>query len=224
MKLPQKEPEKRRSRVLIVDDHPIVRDGLRTLLERQPGLEVCGEAGNPLEAISAVKKLKPDIVLVDLSLEKSSGIELMQQLRTINPKLRMLALSMHDESLYADQALRAGAQGYLMKHSPPDQLIQAIRDVLEGRISVSASVAHRLLQQAAAGRAPTRSPVDSLSKRELEVFELVGQGVGPNQIAQKLNLSVKTVEVHRANIKRKLNARGVTEVLHRAIMWVREKK
>ena len=208
-------------RILMVDDHPIVRYGLRNVLESQTDFTVCAEAGDAAQALHQIRKTKPHIVLIDIRLGKGSGLELIKEIHALWPNLPMLALSMHDEMLYAEQELSFGCKGYLMKISPREQLIQAIRDVLAGRLSISRAVADRMLKNAAQGRKANggRSATSMLSEREREIFSLIGGGLGPSQIAAKLDVSVKTVEAHRGNIKRKLGVGTASQLVQRAIQW-----
>lgn len=207
-------------RVLIVDDHPIVRNGLGQLIGQEDDLTVCGEASDAIEALECARALKPDLVLVDISLGGSNGIELTKTMRERCPDVAVLVLSMHDESLYAERALRAGAKGYVMKQEAAETVLKAIRKVLQGGLYVSESVAARLLQEFVEGSSePSRGGVEALSDRELEVFELIGGGIATRDIATKLRLSVKTIETHRAHIKQKLNLKSGTELLHHAVHW-----
>ena len=212
-----------RFRILIVDDHPIVRRGLTEVINQTSDLTVCGEAKDVPSAEQADSKLKPDLVLVDLSLNGPNGFELMRRIKTHQPDLAMLVLSMHEESLYAERALCAGSRGYLMKGAPTSTMLQAIRQVLNGDIYLSPTVADRVLKKAARGSlAADASPLQCLSHRELEVFQLTGRGFGPRDIASQLQLSVKTVEAHRQNIKRKLNLKDSTELRVDAAHWAND--
>jgi DNA-binding NarL/FixJ family response regulator len=207
--------------VYLVDDHPIVRQGLIKLLEQEEGLAVCGESGTVTEALEDLKKLAPDVILVDISLEDSNGLELIKLVDDLGMQIPMLVLSMHDESLYAEHALRAGASGYVMKQAASSTLIQAIQKVLEGEIYVSKSMSSQMLKMAfRSGSEDTRTGTESLSLRELEVFELIGRGNSTREIAEQLHLSVKTIETYRAHIKEKLQLRSGTELMQRAIHWV----
>jgi DNA-binding NarL/FixJ family response regulator len=207
--------------VYLVDDHPIVRQGLIKLLEQEEGLAVCGESGTVTEALEDLKKLGPDVILVDISLEDSNGLELIKLVDDLGMQIPMLVLSMHDESLYAEHALRAGASGYVMKQAASNTLIQAIHKVLEGEIYVSKSMSSQMLKMAFRSTGgDTRTGTDSLSLRELEVFELIGRGNSTREIAEQLHLSVKTIETYRAHIKEKLQLRNGTELMQRAIHWV----
>lgn len=211
--------------ILVVDDHPILRQGLTQLINQEVDLRVCGEADEEHTAIEAIAALKPDMVIVDIALKDTSGIELIKKIRVGNERLPILVLSMHDESLYTERALRAGANGYIMKQEAPDQIVKAIRRVLAGEIYVSEQIGSRLLRKIVHGR-PTAidSPIDNLSDRELEVFRLIGRGYRTRQIAEMLHLSVKTVESYREHIKHKMGFRDATELLQHAIQWVQGEK
>ncbi len=218
-KQPAKETVKRR--VYLVDDHPIVRQGLIKLIEQEEDLEVCGEAGNVPDALAAIRELDPDVILVDISLENSNGLELIKMIDDLGLQIPMLVLSMHDESLYAEHALRAGASGYVMKQAASNTLIQAIGKVLEGEIYVSKTISSQMLKMAfRSSGEDTRMGTETLSLRELEVFELIGRGNSTREIAEHLHLSVKTIETYRAHIKDKLQLRSGTELMQRAIHWV----
>ncbi len=210
-----------KKKVYLVDDHPIVRQGLIKLIEQEEGLEVCGESGTVSDALDALKKLGPDVVLVDISLEDSNGLELIKLVDDLGLQIPMLVLSMHDESLYAEHALRAGASGYVMKQAASSTLIQAIEKVLDGEIYVSKSMSSQMLKMAfRSGGEDMRTGTETLSLRELEVFELIGRGNSTREIAGQLHLSVKTIETYRAHIKDKLQLRSGTELMQRAIHWV----
>lgn len=209
-----------KTRVLIVDDHPIFRDGLRQLINQKEDLTVCGESDGGPETLEALDKLKPDIILLDLTLKDSNGFELLKDIKTRQCSVRILMLSVHDESLYAERLLRAGADGYIMKSEAPTCVITAIRRVLGGNVFLSEKMSAQLLRSHVGNRArEITSPVQLLSDRELQVFQLLGGGYGTGEIAKHLRLSVSTVETHRANIKRKLNMNNGTELLKRAIQW-----
>jgi DNA-binding NarL/FixJ family response regulator len=213
-------PDKRR--VFLVDDHPIVRHGLAELINAEADLLVCGEADNPREAVGSIAKSKPHIVVVDLFIDGLAGIELVKDLRVLHPRLPVLVLSMHDESFYAERVLRAGAHGYIMKHEATEKLLAAIRKVLQGGIYLNEPVANRLLQGLGERFTPGKvSGVRLLSDRELEVFEAIGRGAGTRQIATQLRLSVKTVETHRARLKKKLHISTPAELVWSAVQWVR---
>ena len=204
-----------------MDDHPIVRQGLIKLIEQEDGLEVCGESGTVSEALEALKKLGPDVILVDISLKDSNGLELIKLVDDLGMQIPMLVLSMHDESLYAEHALRAGASGYVMKQAASSTLIQAIEKVLDGEIYVSKSMSSQMLKMAfRSSGEDTRTGTETLSLRELEVFELIGRGNSTREIAEQLHLSVKTIETYRAHIKDRLQLRSGTELMQRAIHWV----
>jgi DNA-binding NarL/FixJ family response regulator len=210
-----------RTRVFVVDDHPIVRQGLSQLINREPDLMVCGEAEDARAALDAIAPLKPDILIVDVSLEGRDGIELLKTIRSQDSKLPVLMLSMHDESLYAERALRAGANGYIMKQEATDRVLIAIRQILGGEVYVSDRMAQKMMHHFI-GRSGVarRSTMDELTDRELEVFRLIGQGHGTRQIAEELHLSVKTVESYYAHIKEKLALRNARELVQHAVQWV----
>lgn len=213
--------EEGRTKIIIVDDHPIIRKGLSDLINQEKDLVVCGQAEDAHEAMDVIKTLKPDIAVVDISLKETSGIELIKDVRTQYPNLPVLALSMHDESLYAERALRAGAKGYIMKAEAAEKVITAIRKVLSGELYVSDRMAAKMVRKLVGSRpAIGTSPIDLLSDRELEVFLLIGQGRGTRQIADKLHLSIKTIETYRAHMKEKLNLENAAELLQYAIRWV----
>jgi DNA-binding NarL/FixJ family response regulator len=210
-----------KKQVYLVDDHPIVRQGLIKLIEQEEHLEVCGESGSVAEAMGELKRVSPDVILVDISLEDSNGLELIKLVDDLGMQIPMLVLSMHDESLYAEHALRSGASGYVMKQAASNTLIQAIEKVLEGEIYVSKAMSNQMLKMAfRSGGEDTRTGTETLSLRELEVFELIGRGNSTREIAEQLNLSVKTIETYRAHIKDKLQLRSGTELMQRAIHWV----
>ena len=216
--------EKRKTiqkRLLIVDDHPMLRTGLAQLIDDEGDLKVCCEADNAGQAINAVSKQKFDLALVDISLPDKSGLELIKDLRTLDSALPILVVSMHDEMIYAERVLRAGARGYIMKQEGGQKFLQAIRQVLAGQVFVSEKMSARILENLSGNQPATAgSPVRKLSDREFEVFQLIGQGVGTSEIAARLRLSVKTVEVHRANIKQKLSLATATELVRYAVRWV----
>jgi len=208
-------------KILIVDDHPIVRQGLTELINQEKDLVACGQAEDAYEAMEAIKALKPDLVIVDISLKGKSGMEVIKDIKARHPALPVLTLSMHDESLYAERALRAGAKGYIMKQEATEKVITAIRKVLSGQVYVSNQVATRIVSKFAGGTPDAdASVIDHLSDRELEVFRLIGQGYRTRQIAERLHLSVKTIETYRAHIKEKLNLASASELLRYAVQWV----
>lgn len=211
----------RRRRVFVVDDHLILREGLRMLLNGQTDLEVCGEASRAQEGLKAMLESAPDLAIVDLSLEDSNGLDLLKDLHTRLPDLPVLVLSMHDESLFADRAIRAGARGYLMKKEAGKELLSAIRTILSGKIYLSERRSQQVLGAALSGRAPVaKAPIEKLSDREIEVFEMIGQGTRTRDIARNLHLSVKTVESHRARIKEKLGLADSMQLVQHAVRWV----
>jgi len=210
-----------KSKILIVDDHPIVRQGLAELVNHENDLAVCGQAEDAHQAMKAIKELRPEMAVIDISLKETSGIELIKDINVRYPKLPVLALSMHDESLYAERALRAGAKGYIMKAEATEKVITAIRKILNGEIYVSDKMAAKMVRQLVGGRTEiSTSPVERLSDRELEVFHLIGKGYGTRQISERLHLSMKTIETYRAHIKEKLNLANAAELLQYAIQWV----
>lgn len=209
-----------KARILLVDDHPIVRQGLAEMIDQNPDLEVCGTAEDVHKALDILEKTRPDLVIADISLKGSNGIELLKNIKIRFPRTMVLVLSMHDESLYAVRALRAGAAGYIMKQEATEKVLTAIRKVISGEIYLSEKMEKRMMHQLVGGRiARTGSPIEDLSDRELEVFCLIGQGHGTRQIAEELHLSIKTIESHRAHIKEKLNLRNATELVQHAIQW-----
>lgn len=221
-------PEHRRSRltktrVFLVDDHPIVRYGFVQLLATASDLEVCGQAADARGVLDALPSSKPDVVLVDVSLGATNGIDLIREIKERLPNAFVLVVSMHDEHLYAERSLRAGASGYVMKHEATEALIRAIRTVAAGGLFVSEAVSMRLLQRMIAGGAPRgSSPLEVLSDRELHVLELMGRGHGTREIAEQLHISIKTVESYRARLKEKMNLKSGTELLRFAVRWAEE--
>ncbi len=210
-----------RTRILLVDDHAVVRYGIAQLINRESDLQVCGEEEDASNALSAIAKLKPDLVIADISLKDSSGLELMRNIKAQYSKLPILVVSAHDETVYAEVAFRAGALGYLMKQEALDKVVTAIRRVLSGNIYVSDALAARMLEQQVRGKTDIQeSPVKGLSDRELEVFQLIGQWKKTSEIAQELHLSVKTIEYYREQIKRKLNLKNSAELTQHATAWV----
>ena len=216
------EPAKdNRTRILLVDDHAVVRYGIAQLINRQADMLVCGEEENASNALGAIAKLKPDLVIADISLKDSSGLELMRNIKAQYSKLPVLVVSAHDESVYAEIAFRAGALGYLMKQEALEKMIVAVRRVLSGNIYVSDALGARMLEQQVRGKPDLQqSPVQGLSDRELEVFQLIGQWKKTSEIAQELHLSVKTIEYYREQIKKKLNLKNSAELTQHATAWV----
>ena len=208
-------------RILIVDDHPIMRRGLIQLLSLEPGLQIQGDVGTAAEALEVCLTNPPDLVLADISLPDKNGLELIKDLRAINDQLRIIVVSMHDESLYAGRVLRAGARGYVMKEEAPESLIQAIRTVLQGGIFVSQKVSAKIIEEFSNQTKGVDGPVSRLTDRELEIFRMIGEGHGSRDIAGRLNISVRTIGAHRAHIKDKLALRDATELVHRAVSWVK---
>ena len=207
-------------KVLLVDDHPLVREGLVNLISQEADLQICGEAGNEPEALELIRTVQPDVAIVDISLETGSGIELIKSIKAMFPTVTVLVLSMHDESLYAERALRAGARGYVMKSEAAKKVIQAIRSVLAGQLYVSDKIAALMAEKFVEGRlAATASPIEQLSNRELEVFQLLGLGHNTRQIADHLHVGFKTVQSYCARIKEKLKLANATELLREAIRW-----
>ena len=208
-------------RILVVDDHPMMRNGLAQLIDNEQDLKVGAEAGTAGQAIDAVARQRFDLALLDISLPDRSGLDLLKDIRALRPELPVLVVSMHDELVYAERVLRAGARGYIMKQAGGEKFLLAIRQVLAGQIFVSDKMSARILD-AFSGRLPDKSgsPVRQLSDREFEVFRLIGQGIGTRAIAEQLHLSVKTVEVHRANIKGKLGLATATELVRQAVRWL----
>jgi len=222
---PSAETAATRHRVLIVDDHPVFRHGIVALINGESDLEVCGDASDSRSALDAMRRLEPDVALVDISLPGTNGIELVKLMKAERPKLPILMLSMHDESLYALRALRAGALGYVMKAEALSQVLSGLRKVLKGEIYVSPKFSEQLIFKAVQSiDGGMGSPVDKLSDRELEVLELIGQGFSTRDIAEKLHLSVKTIETHRAHIKEKLDFKDASEMVRFAIDWVAQEK
>ena len=212
-------------RIVIVDDHPLFRKGLQEMIHSDGTFAVCGEAGNAAEAMQIIRKLAPDMAIVDLSLPGANGIELIKNIRAEFPRLPILVLSMHDESLYAVRALRAGADGYVMKHEAMANVIQAIREVFDGRPYLSPAMAAQVITQFAHRQAEGEADaVERLSDRELEILELIGKGKEVRQIAKLLHLSPKTVETHRAHIKDKLDLKNSREVARFALQWLNARR
>ncbi len=218
MKIPK---ESKRRGVLIVDDHAVLREGLTLIINLQPDLQVCGEAGSVAEGLKAAAATRSDLALVDLSLTGGNGLELVKDLKTRYPQLPVLVLSLHDEALYAERALRAGARGYIMKRAPMPNLLAAIRKVLGGEIYLSETMGSMVVRQALGDRESTSGgdPLEQLSDRELEVFQLLGEGRGTGEIAQLLGLSMKTISCYRQNIQTKLHLKDAAALVQRAVHY-----
>jgi len=218
-----KKAAKRFSRVMLVDDHPVVRHGMALAIERSPDLEVCAQAGSASEAMSIFDDANPDVVIVDISLDDGSGMDLIKQIKSASPNTKMLVASMHDEQLYAERVLRAGAMGYINKEQSMDNIVEAIQQVMRGRIYLSDHMADQVLNRVAKrDEDDDQSPVETLSDRELEVFQLIGEGLTTRQIAEKLHLSPKTIETHREHIKTKLNLENNNQLVRYAAQWMIE--
>jgi len=223
--MPKKQPPNdapAKKRVLIVDDHPIFRAGLTSLVNLETELTVCGEANDAAQAMHALEKLHPDLVLLDMSLPGKGGLELLKDIRAIAPQTPVLIISMHDETLYAERVIKAGGRGYIMKQEGPEKIVQAIRKVLGGGISVSERIAAQILDAMSGSKGGTSTSVSTLTDREFEVYRLLGQGKEPHEIARTLHLSIKTVDTHRAHIRQKLGLRNATELIHHATRWTAE--
>jgi DNA-binding NarL/FixJ family response regulator len=210
------------TKVFIVDDHPVVRLGLAEVINRETDLTVCGEAAEVTEAMRKMEASHPDVVIIDISLEGESGIELIEHIRARWPSVKMLVSSAHDERVFAGRVLRAGAMGYLSKREALTKIVEALRQVLRGEVYLSPQMATALLQRVATGKSLDLDPVEALSNRELQVFEMIGQGMTTREIARKLQVSPKTVESHREGVKMKLNLRNSAQLTRRAFQWVQE--
>jgi DNA-binding NarL/FixJ family response regulator len=210
------------TRVLIVDDHEVLRDGLRVMLRHRSDLECCGEAVDEGEAMRAVRQLRPDLVVVDIALKSGDGISLIKQIKSFDPAVRIVVYSMYDERLYGERALRAGANAYVNKQDPALTILEAILQVRGGRMAFSDELIGGVLQRAQGGDDLRQSSIEALSDRELEVFRLIGQGASTREIAQKLYLSVNTVNTYRERLKVKLDLENGVELVHRATQWVLE--
>jgi len=211
-----------KTQILLVDDHPVVRDGLTTIINHERDLNVCGGADDAHQALKAIGDLKPDVVVVDISLKNSDGIELTKSIKAKYTTLPVIILSVHDESVYAERALRAGARAYLMKEVVSENIVKAIRTVLKGEIYVSDAISKKFLHKVAGDKTDkTKTSIENLSDREFEIFRLIGDGLKASQIAKKLHLSVKTVETYRGRLKEKLNLDSASELLQYAIKWTK---
>lgn len=213
------------TRILIVDDHPMMREGLAQLIGQQPDMMVCGEAGEAGDALEKVRQLKPNLVLADITLPGRNGLELIKDIQALESGVLVLVISMHDESFYAERVLRAGGRGYVMKQEGGKRILEAIRHVASGQIFVSEKMSARILE-VFSGHRPTegRAALESLTDREFEVFQLIGQGMGTKELALELHLSPKTIQVHRANIKFKLQVHSMAELIRHAVRWVESEK
>jgi DNA-binding NarL/FixJ family response regulator len=215
-------PETKR-KILIVDDHPVVREGIAMLINREPDLEVCCSVSSIEEAIKANQRCKHDLAIVDMSLSGTSGFELLKKFQFDSPDLPVLMVSMHDEAVYAEPALKAGARGYIMKQVATSTMLQAIRQILQGELYVSDQIRTRMLQRAVHGK-PSNSPISTLTPGEFEILHLIGMGCSTSEIAERLSRSIKTIEAHRANIKRKLDLANSSQLVHFAINLVSSMK
>jgi len=214
-------PEGNDIRVLVVDDHPIVRHGIAQLFDQQPGVSVAAQASTASDALDQAVQGGFDLAVIDVSLQGVSGLELIKQIRERGVETPILVMSMHDEMFYAERALRAGAQGYVMKQRPTQEIVQALRRVVDGDLYLSPEMSDQLLRRAVDGSAQEKLGPSQLSDRELEVLQLLGQGISTREIAEQLHLSIKTIESYRANIKRKLELKNATELMRYAVDWVR---
>jgi DNA-binding NarL/FixJ family response regulator len=222
LKKKQNKTNENKTQVLIVDDHPVIRDGLATIINHERDMNVCGQADDAHQALKAVTELKPDVVIADISLKSSDGIELTKSIKARYPRLPVIVFSIHDESIYAERALRAGAHAYMMKDVVSENIVKAIRTVLNGEIFISEKISKKFLHKIAGDKAgTTKTPIESLSDRELEIFRLIGEGYKPSQIAKQLHLSIKTIETYRARIKEKLNLANAAELLRYSIKWAK---
>jgi len=211
----------KKTRVMIVDDHPIMRHGLAQLIDAQSELEVCSWAGTASEALAAMEENEPELALLDISLPDRNGLELLKDFRALYPEVKVLMISMHDESLYAERALRAGARGYIMKEEAADKLIEAIRTVLDGKIYVSGEMSARIIEMfSGSSRGSQAAPLSRLTDRELEVFEEIGRGKATREVAEMLGISARTVDAHRAHLKKKLGLKDGSELVRYAVRWV----
>ncbi|MHA3770603.1 response regulator [Verrucomicrobiota bacterium sgz303538] len=214
-------PDKNRRRIFLVEDHPMMRDGLRRLIDGEPGLSCCGDAGSAETTLDAVARSKPDLLITDITLPGRSGLDLIKDIRAAFPEVQILVFSMHDEMFYAERALKAGARGYLMKEAGSEKMLEAIQRILAGEIAVSPRISAKILD-IFSGQSPrsSNSPVEKLTDREFDVYRLIGQGKTTKEIADQLHLSHKTVAVHRGHIKEKLGLDSATELVHHAVRWV----
>ncbi len=215
----------RAAKVLLVDDHPAIREALAIRISKIPDLELCGETEDMAEALRLILERKPDVAVVDISLKTGDGLDLIKRIRARQENVRILVWSMHSETVYAERALAAGAQGYITKEHATEQIVAAIRQVLAGKVYLNAAMTERLLRRAVGGPGEEKtilSPLDVITDRELQIFRMIGQGIKTPEIAERLHLSVKTVETHRDRIKKKLDLKDGAELVRRAILWVIE--
>jgi DNA-binding NarL/FixJ family response regulator len=221
---PRARAPRRRTRVYVVDDHPLTRRGLVQLIARESDLEIVGEAGAAVEALAGIAEHRPQLVIVDLTLGDLSGLEIIKEVRSRWPRIKVLVASMHTQTSYVERAMRAGASGYLTKDAPPSELLEAVRCVLDGKIYLNPQMSTEMLRRVInAGKDQVKDPIESLSDRELEVFDLLGQGLRTRDVAERLCLSVKTIETYRDNIKSKLGLDSSVELIHRATRWKMER-
>ena len=214
-----------KTRVFIVDDHPLLRKGLGELINQQSDMIICGEADDAPEGLKAISTVRPDLVIVDISLKSQNGIELIKNIKAFDSSIQILVLSMHDEAIYALRVLKAGAKAYVMKQEVVEKVMEAIRRIRTGKVFVSERVAAQMLSQVVDGGDPSReSPVDTLSDRELEIVTMIGSGIATREIAKRLGISIKTVESHRAHIKEKLNLVNATQLVQWCVRWVEQNK
>jgi DNA-binding NarL/FixJ family response regulator len=221
----RQQAKKHKTRVMLVEDHPLTRLGLAELIEKEADLELCAEAAGAAEALQRAGEANSEVIVVDLSLKEGSGLDLIKQIHAHDPEARMLVVSMHDETLFAERALQAGAMGYVRKQEAIDQVVEAVRKVQRGQIHLSGVMAERVLQRALRGEEETArpaSPVARLSDRELQVYQLIGEGLSTRQIAERLHLSPKTVDTHREHLKRKLKLQTLNQLVRHAAQWVME--
>jgi DNA-binding NarL/FixJ family response regulator len=223
MKTPKRKPDAKK-RLLLVDDHPMMREGLALLISQEADLEVCGQGDTAHAALELIGQTSPDLVLADITLPDKNGLELIKDVQAMFPGTAVLVISMHDESLYAERVLRAGGRGYIMKQEGGKKLMEAIRQVLNGKIYLSDKMSANILEVFSGGRAESSSPVGRLTDREFEVFQMIGDGLDVREIAERLHLSVKTIEVHRTNIKQKLKLKSVGDLIRHAVRWIESKE
>jgi len=219
MKTPSKEFDNK-TKILIVEDHPLVRKGLAQLIDQEQDVVVCGEAESSMEALQACKVQQPELAIIDLSLKESSGLELIKTFQSLYPNIKILVLSMHDEHIYAQRCIQSGARGYITKLEASEKVLEAIRHILNGRIYLSEDMSTTLLSNMSKTKSPSKtSPIEQLSDRELEVFELIGNGLSTHEIADQLHLSIKTIETYRAHLKDKLNLKNASQLIQAAVSW-----